>query len=302
MRLGKKIKRSLVYLLVRFCFFFINLIPRKLALKFGTGIGKLTWHFSKKDRIQIEKNLSWVYKDKLTPVQREQISREFFIFSGKNLIDVIRFKKHFKTEIFPLVTIEGLEFLHEAFNRKKGMVGITGHIGNFELMAAYLCTLKYDFAVIAREMYDKRIDEILVSNRTSMGVTNISTTDPPIKIIKWLKKNNGLGVLIDTDSHRVKSEFIEWFGKPAYTSVGQTILGLKTGSAFLPLACVRIDDNHYHIIIRPIIDIPLSGDISIDAIEITSACVRELESIINNYKSQWIWLHDRWHTKQEKSS
>jgi Kdo2-lipid IVA lauroyltransferase/acyltransferase len=302
MRLGKRIKRSVVYLLVKFFFFFINIIPRRLALKIGSGIGKLTWRFSKKDRSQIEKNLSWVYKDQLTPKQRDEISREFFIFSGKNLIDVLRFKKHFKTELLPLVTVEGIEYLHEAFKRGKGLLGISGHIGNFELLAAYLSTLGYDAAVIAREMYDKRIDEILVSNRTSIGLTNISTTDSPIKIVKWLKKNGGVGVLIDTDSHRVKSEFIEWFGKPAYTPVGQTMLGIKTGSAFIPMACVRIDDNRYHIIIKPIIDIPLTGDISIDTKEITSACVRELEQIINDYKSQWIWLHDRWHTKQEKTS
>ena len=302
MRLGKRIKRSTIYFLIKFLFFFINLIPRKLALKIGTGIGKTIWRFSKKDRTEIEKNLSWVYKDQLTPEQRLEISRDFFINSGKNIIDVIRFKKYFHTEIKPLVTIEGVEHLHEAFKRGNGMIGITGHIGNFELMAAYISNLEYDMAAIARQMYDKRIDELLVSNRTAMGLTNIYTTDPPIRIMKWLKKNKGLGVLIDTDSHRVKSEFIEWFGKPAFTPVGQTILGLKAKTVFLPMACVRIEDNHYHIIIRPIIDIPLTGDITIDTIEITTACVRELEQIINQYKSQWIWLHDRWHTKQEKTS
>ncbi len=302
MRFGKLIKRSATYFLLKFLFFFLNLIPRKLALKLGSGIGNIAWKFAKKDRAQIDKNLSWVYKDQLTSDQREKIGRDFFINSGKNLIDVIRFKKHFHNEIKPMVTIEGIEYLDEAFKRGNGLIGLTGHIGNFELMAAYLSSLEYDMAAIAREMYDKRINELLVSNREAMGLTNISTTDSPIRIMKWLKKNKGLGVLIDTDSHRVKSEFIEWFGKPANTSVGQTILGLKAKTCFLPMACIRIDDNHYHIIIRPIIDTPLTGDISIDTIEITTAGVRELEKIINDYKSQWIWLHDRWHNQPEKTA
>ena len=105
-----------------------------------------------------------------------------------------------------------------------------------------------------------------------------------------------LGVLIDFDSISVRSEFVPVFGRPALTPGGQTILGLKTGAAFVPMACVRTEDNRYHIIVRPEIKINPSDDFDRDVIAVTTACSRELEKIIVQYPDQWIWLKNRWLT------
>jgi len=111
-----------------------------------------------------------------------------------------------------------------------------------------------------------------------------------------------LGVLIDTDSFRVRGMFMPFFGRLANTPVGQSLLGLRAGAAFLPTACLRTDDNHYRIVIKPEVHVQPSGNAEKDAYRITLECTKVLEEIIEENKSQWIWLHNRWHTQPRNTA
>jgi KDO2-lipid IV(A) lauroyltransferase len=301
MTLRKKLKRDAVYLLTRSAFLLFNIIPRKLAVFLGACAGLAAWAIQRKDRHKINRHLSLVFGDSLFHRQKHLIARDFFVNTGKNLTDVFRFKKHFTTEIKPLVTVEGLEEFGAAYKRGKGLIGITGHIGNFELLAVYIASLGYRIAVIGRELYDGRLDKMLVENREALGLTNFSTSESPRTILSWLKSGGALGVLIDTDSTRVRGAFVPFFGRMANTPIGQSLLGLRAGAAFLPMACVRTDNNRYRIVIKPEVHVELTGNVDEDAYCMTLECTKVLEKIIAENRSQWIWLHNRWHTSPKNT-
>jgi len=302
MKLSKRLKRGATYLFARALADLLDRVPRRLALFFGAAAGLGAWGMLPRDRYRISRHLSLVYGDRLSHEERAAIGRSFFINSGKNLADLLRCRKHYHREIKPLISAEGLQYFDRAYQRGRGVVGVTGHIGNFELLAVYFASLGYKAAAVGREMYDRRLDELLVAQREALGVTNIATTDSPRLIIGWLKEGGVLGVLIDIDSIRVRSEFVTVFGRPALTPIGQTIIGLKTDAAFVPVACVRTDDNRYHVIVRPEIKIEPSGDFDHDVKQVTAACSRELEGIIERYPDQWIWLKNRWLTPPPKET
>ena len=298
MRWSKRLRRGLTVALVRFFLWFFNRLPRSVAQWLGGRIGAVAWRFADSARERADYTLDLAYGDSLSGGERTTIVRQFFIDSGKNLADVMRMRRSFNRQLLPLITAEGMEHLEAAYARGKGAIGVTGHIGNFELLAAYLAVAtKFKIAVIAREMYDRRLDAMLVANREALGLVNFSTSESPRFLLRWLKNNGGIGVLIDTDSHRVRSDFVPWFGKPAYTPVGHAILGLKADALFLPMACVRTPEDTYHVIVRPAVSSDRTDDIEADARRLTAACVVELEKIIDQHRSQWIWIHNRWHTQ-----
>jgi KDO2-lipid IV(A) lauroyltransferase len=294
MKIPKRIKHSIVFFLTRHLIGLINLLPRRLALFLGAAGGLLVWRLTPKDRYRISRHLGLVYGSALTETEKHNIGRSFFVNTGKNLVDAVRFRRHFCSEIRPLVTVDGLEHFDRAYKRGRGVIGITGHIGNFELLAAYIASLGYKTAVIGRELYDPRMDEYLIENRTAMGLTNIATTDSPRRMLKWLSDGGVVGVLIDTDSSRVRAMFMPVFGRLAQTPVGHTIMGLHTGAAFVPIACLRNADDSYRIVVRPEITIEPSGDSDRDVYDLTLECSRAVESLIDENKDQWIWLHNRW--------
>jgi KDO2-lipid IV(A) lauroyltransferase len=297
MRPAKRLKRGLTRLLVYVAGRLINFVPRRFSLFVGATFGMAAWALLPRERHRIGRHLSLVYGDSIDQRQRATIAHKFFVGSGKNLVEVLRFRRHFTHEIAPLIRVEGLEFLDEAYRRGRGVIGFTGHIGNFELLPVWVATQGYATAVIGREMYDPRLDELLVANRQAFGVTNIATTDSARKVVTWLRRGGVLGVLIDIDSIRIRSAFVRVFGRLALTPVGQSIVGLRCGAAFVPCACLRTDDDRYRIIFRPEVTIVRTDDFEADVMTMTTACSQALEEIIDRHRDQWIWLKNRWLTR-----
>ncbi|MCK4607130.1 MAG: lysophospholipid acyltransferase family protein [candidate division Zixibacteria bacterium] len=302
MRLRKRLKHGVAFRVIRFLLVFVNQVPRRLALFAGAVLGLAAWWLLPRERYRMFRHLGVAYGDGLSSGQKQNIGRQFFINSGKNLTDTIRCRKHFPDEIKPLVSVEGFEHFDAAYRRGNGVVGVTGHLGNFELGAIFVAALGYKMAVIGREMLDPKLDELLVGNRETLGLTNLSTTDSVRKSLKWLKAGGVIGVIIDTDSIRVRSIFVPAFGRLALTPVGQTLIGLRAGAAFVPMACLRTADDRYRLIVRPEVKAESSGDIDADAYDMTAACTRQLESIISENPDQWIWLKNRWLTSAPQTA
>lgn len=296
-RIGKKLKNDSIYLLTRALMSVIDVLPRGLTLRFGASMGRLLWRLISRDRHNVHSNLQMAYGDQLSFEERERIGRQFFINSGKNLVDAVRMPRHFKSELHPLISVEGLEHWEAAQRRGKGMFGVTGHIGNFELLAAFIASLGYQVAVIGRDMYDPRLNDLLIRNRQSVGLTNIATTDSPRRIIDWLKRGHVIGVLIDIDSIRIRSMFVPVFGRPANTPIGQSVIALRTGAALVPAACLRTADDRYKVVIKPEIQFERTGDTEKDVYTATLLCNKALEEIINSHRDQWAWIHNRWNTR-----
>ncbi len=300
MSVSKSTKRTLVYRCACLLLGFFNVIPRSSAVFLGALLGQAAHAVLTKDRLKARRNLKLAFGDRLTAGQRRTIVRNLFVNFGRNAVDVLRTQKHYDSEIKDLIDVEGLEHIDRVYRRGKGVIGITGHIGNFELLAAWFVKSKYKVAVIGREMYDPRLNRLLVDYRESLGMVNIDTKDSVRKIVRVLKDGYIIGVLIDTDSFRVRSVFVPAFGRLSHTPVGQSILGLKTGAGFVPVACVR-NGSRYKIVIKPEVTIERTGDIERDARLMTATCTRALEEIITEYKDQWIWIHNRWHNRPEVS-
>lgn len=299
----KKFKRRFLFYAVRLLVWLLNRVPRGVAITAGSWIGLLAWWLIIKDQHKMERHLTLVFKKRMTRAQRRNIGRAFYIGSGKNYADLIRASRHYKREISRCIVSEGLEHFERVYQRGKGVIGITGHIGNYELLAAYLSDKGFRVAIVAREIYEPGLNALMLDIRHALGIITYSTTDNPQKLIAWLRSGGLLGVLIDIDSSRVRSMPIPFFGRLANSPVGQSILALRTGAAVCPMACLRTEKNSYKIIARPEILLPERSRLGERGIKrdsvyrLTHMCNKALEEIIRANPEQWIWLHSRWQTK-----
>ena len=300
MSLYKTTKRRAVCLFARLCLWLFNRLPRAVTVCLGGWIGLVTWWFSPRAEHQALRHLELAATGRFSFRTKQLIGREFYINSGRNLADVVRMRRHFAAEIDHLVEAEGMEHFDLAYRRGKGVIGITGHIGNFELLAAYIQKQGYDVAVIGRELNNPGLNRLLVENRESVGLTNVYTTDSTKRMVDWLKKGGVVGVLIDIDSSRVRGLYLPVFGRWGYTPVGQTIIGLKCEAAFVPVVCLRQPDHRYRVIARPAIEPVTTGDFETDVRRMTGACSRALEEIILAHPEQWPWQHNRWRTPRPR--
>jgi KDO2-lipid IV(A) lauroyltransferase len=295
----KRIKNWFLYRLITSIISLLNFLPRDFAISVGGALGRLAFLLIRDARRRTLFNLSLAFGDEKSKKELRELGSKVFENVGKNVADAVRLSKMRWEDVGRIIEIEGLEHFDEAYKLGKGVIALTGHIGNFELLAAWFSLHGYKVSVIGRELYDPRLDRLLVENRESVGVENIPTSAGVKSIIRALKAGRALGVLADQDSSRVRGEFVEFFGKPARTPVGPILLPYKTDSPIIPMAIVRKDRNRYKIIVKPQVELFFSEDRERDILEVTQRCTKVLESIIQEYPDQWLWMHDRWKSKPE---
>ncbi len=265
----------------------------------GGFLGRLSYFLIADARRKTKENLHLAFSKEIGEKQLKVIARQVFVNLGKNVADAVRLKNMKWEDVEKITEVEGLEYFDQAYRVGKGAIGFTGHLSNFELMAAYFSLRGYRLSVIGREVYDPRLDRLLVKNRESVGLKNIPSSAGVKPLLKALRSGEFLGILADQDSSRVRGIFVNFFGRPARTPVGPVLLAYKTGSPIVPMAIARIEKNRYKIIVKPPVELVFSDNREKNVTDTLQRCTDVLESIIREYPDQWLWMHDRWKSKPE---
>ena len=292
-RIRKKLKNDLIFLFLSVLMFTFRTLPRETAFFLAKVLAKLAFWVLPKERKKTIENLTLVFGKEKSEAEIKKLAQEVFVNLALSGVDVIRLIKY-QDKIAQMVEVENEEIFDEAYRQGKGIMTLTGHVGCFELMGPYFNQKGYKTVAIGRELYDKRLDKILVENREKSGVQNIPNSSSVKEIIGVLKEGKVLGVLIDQNSNKVRNVKVNFFGKPVNAPVGPALIALKTGSPIVPLAIVRNSENSYRIIVGQKLEPKVTEDREKEAVRLIQECTLFLEQIIRKYPAQWVWMHNRW--------
>lgn len=293
------VRRTLVYLLVRVTVAVFRAMPRRLAIAIGEVLGWAAPFLARKERRLSRKHLGIAFDGSKPPEELDRLSREMFRFLVLNFIDTIRLKAMSASQIRRTVVPHDMVRVRDAISRGPAIF-LTSHTGCWELLGAYLAIEGIPLDVVARRMYDERLERLLIDSRESAGMGNISRGSGTRDIIRSLNAGRGIGFLIDQDIKNVKGVFVDFFGTPAHTATAPAQLALKRGIPIIPILTYR-DDNHcHHACIGEPLEIEMTGDYDRDTLALTAACSAATEAFIREHPEQWVWFHERWKTRPPK--
>jgi KDO2-lipid IV(A) lauroyltransferase len=191
----------------------------------------------------------------------------------------------------PKVTIskKSKQALDDALACGRGAIFVTGHIGNWELMAATLAQWGYPIHTVAKPSYDSRFTVLISKARAAFGVRAILRGDKgsASAMLRALRKNAVLGFLIDQDTD-VPSVFAPFFGRPAKTPSAPAELALRTGAELVTGTIYRSATRGSHRIEISRVDAAATVE------ETTALFNQALEMRIRKHPLEWIWFHRRW--------
>lgn len=267
-------------------------LPRPVALRLFSAGGTLYHRIDPRSRRLALRNLRLVYGDS---AEAEALSREVYREIGRNVVDLARLERVDAGYLLRLVDVRGMENLRRALAAGRGVIGITGHIGNWELLASYLGTRGIPLSVMANPVLSPRLDERLYRIRARHGVRSIVRSRPGClrESIRVLRRGEMLGLLMDFRS-RAACVDTAFLGHPARTVAGPVRLAARTGAAIVPMACWRIAGDRFRVEVGDAVPRAESADLKSDLVENTRRCVKRLEQYIRVAPAQWVWMHDRW--------
>src|SRR3569832_1995153 len=214
-------------------------------------LGTLLFFLLRRERPRSREGLQAAFGAGRSERELNEIIKKSFQHLGKGLIEILNLQNLDEPEINGLVEIEGEEYLRGAEIEGKGSILITGHTGNWELMAAVLSLRGYPLHLIAAPLYDPRIDEWIVRLRARFDIETISRGTPASskKILEVLRRGESLGLLIDQETQN-NGVPVNFFNKKAYTPGGAAQLALKSGATTLICFVTRLPNNRHRITIE----------------------------------------------------
>ncbi len=294
--LVKRIRREAAYYLIRSVVGAFRLLPRRVAIAVGSVVGRLAPYVVRSEYRRAVEHLTIAFGQEKSAEEIQRLARDMFRYLGMNFVDTARLRTMSADDITGVCVPHNVERLHEEIAKGHGVIGLTSHTGCWELLGVYLATVGVPTSAIARRLYDNRIEELLTDTRRAGGMVNIARGHDTRDIIRALRNNYLVGILIDQDI-KVKGEFVDFFGKPAYTATGAALLSLKYDAPVMPIMTYRDDHHRHHICIGEPITIEPSGDIDRDILELTARCSKATEDFIRAHPEQWVWFHKRWKSK-----
>ena len=221
--------------------------------------------------------------------ERLALARATYAHYGTMLGEALWFRHRGTEELSQVVTLAGWEQVEAARAAKRPIFILSGHCGNWELLAAALNARGLGMAVVARELEDPGLQAMLVDLRHRFGTPTIvrGTRGAARSLLAALRSDGALGMLIDQDT-KVDGVFVPFFGRPAFTPVGAAELALRFDAAVLPTFIERLDDGTHRALIQPPLALPT------DLTAATALMTERIEAQIRRVPAQWVWLHRRW--------
>ncbi len=296
--LRKRIKNDAIYYTVRVLLHIIRHVPEKWACGFLATLGAVVFRLARRERERVLRHLELAFPEK-SAQELHALARQVFINLGRNGCAAVRIPNYVRDGLDRYVRIEGREHLDRALARGKGVLALTGHIGSWELMAAWFAHNGYKLAVVGRKLYDPRFDAMLVALRQGAGMVNFNRDGAARKMLRWLRDGGMLGVLIDQDTG-VESEFVTFFGRLAKTPSAPVVLAQRVGSAVVPMAIHRGPDNRHVITVLPELELLPDDGTRETRIANVQKCSEAIEKLIRMHPEQWVWMHERWKSQPEE--
>lgn len=266
----------------------LSLLPHKISLRVGDILGLLIFNlWGSRRRIALD-NIKIAIGN-----QQRLIAKETFKNFGKSLIEVIKIYYGFGKKIIDNVEIYGIDNYYKAKSKGKGVILITGHCGNWELMALTFGIKVDKTSVVARKQNNPYINKLVEKIRAKYGNRVIYKKGALKAILTDLKANNAVGILMDQAVLDNEGYVIDFLGKPAWTTKVPALIARKTGSPVIPIFINRKGNKHV-INIYPELILSTAVDTEKAVIEDTKNFSKHIEDYIKNNPSEWLWIHRRW--------
>lgn len=298
----KKPYRYPLYLLARGVAFTVSLLPRRLFLPLAALLGRLAYYLVPRHRRGTLRNLKCAYGNSKTETEIRRIAREVFENLAKTSAEILLFPKLDLAQIESFVDAGNADEVYSKLLAEgRGLISITSHIGNWELLAGIFALKGRKGKAIARKVRYEPYNRWIERLRLSVGVGTIYRGDSPLEIMRTLKQGYIIGMLPDQDIDSLRGVFVDFFGRPAYTTVAPVKISLATGAPILTNFLIRMPGNRYKVIIGDVIR-PAVETTKEEAVEkYTAQWMKSCEKVIREYPGQWGWMHNRWKTQKKTS-
>ena len=284
----EKIKGALALGLLHF----VALLPWRLVQLLGSFIGWIMWVTPNSSKRVAHINLSHCFPE-LDDKAVDKLTRQALKGIGKTTAEsacawIWPVEKTLKR----VHQVEGLEVLQQAVAEGKAIVGITSHLGNWEVLNHFFCQ-QCSPIIFYRPPKLKALDDLLAKQRTKMGNRVApSTREGILRVIKEVRNGGAVGIPADPEPSLNSGIFVPFLGTQALTSkfVSGMVAGKQDRVAAVFLHAIRLENGQGFKVIIEAAPYDLYSE---NTTESVTALSRTIAGYVGRGPDQYMWTMKR---------
>ncbi|HEX8161446.1 MAG TPA: lysophospholipid acyltransferase family protein [Pyrinomonadaceae bacterium] len=292
-----KLQTDSEYAAVRLLLGALGVLPRRAAVALGRVMGHAAYALAGGLRRTGLRNLQLAFPE-MSEGERRRILRRSMVGLGRQLGHFSHFPRMTAEDLRDLVEYDGIEILHEAQARGRGIIFLTAHLGAWEVLSFAHSALHGPISFMVRRLDNPRVEELIDRVRTRFGNRSIDKKMAARSALKLLREGGTLGILADLNTQPHEGVFVPFFDLPACTTSGIAVLALRTDAAVIPVVAPWHEERGRYVFHgSPIVELSRTGDHERDVEINTARFTAAVEAQIRKYPEQWLWIHKRWKTR-----
>ncbi|MEE8394487.1 MAG: lysophospholipid acyltransferase family protein [bacterium] len=270
-----------------------RLLPVRASQWAGKWLGRLLYPLASRDRSICAYQLRLAFPA-MTEEQRSAIARGCFENLGMTLWEVFAIST-MRRDLRRWVGLEGEEDLRKAHAQGRGVILVTGHMANWELLGLAFEQLDIAANAVVRSIENPLLDDLLLRNResTHLKFFHRGSKESPRRLLQCLREGNVLVVALDHDTV-APGVFVDFFGMPANTPRVAASLALRLGVPIVTGFDRREDGGTHCFRFRRVDYPPELENNAAGVMRVTQLLSDAMEAHIRQYPHQWTWNHRRW--------
>ncbi|MEI6564221.1 MAG: lysophospholipid acyltransferase family protein [bacterium] len=270
-------------------------LPGALAL--GRILGWIYGSIIRHRRTEAMASLRQSFPEK-SEEERRLILNTMYLNLGMNLAEEFRLSSVTPTYLDNNILWEGEAYSHGVLAAGKGLLVLSAHLGNWDLLCTFAPRFNFPTTVITKDIKNNAINAWWMNARSRFGLKFVPAHNSYRQCLTALRKNEIVAFVLDQNMIDTEGVFVDFFGKKACTSPGLAYMSAQSGAAVVPVFMIRLDNGRH--LIKALPAIPPPPDRKPETIHAyTQLYTKVIEDVIRQYPDQWLWVHRRWKTIQK---
>lgn len=274
-------------------------LPRPLELRLGRALGRFFLLADRKrQRIALE-NMRRCLPE-LGPAGRDELLRRNYEHYGILALELLHLFSplpgHWRAYASRVARLEGFENWKKGHDEGKGMLFVSAHMANWELMVARGCMHGIPMTMVTRKLKPQWLHDLMERRRAETGAKCAFQPRTLPAVLKALRAGESVGFVMDQYHPPPMGTPVPFFGVVVDTLAAVGSIAQRTGAGIVMVTQVREPDGLLRVVIEP----PLRlGEAAEDPVAATAVLTREVERLIRDNPAQWLWVHRRFKNLKE---
>jgi KDO2-lipid IV(A) lauroyltransferase len=281
----------------------VALLPREVAFFLSDIVYLFVYHIVRYRRRMVEKNLKNAFPCK-TVKERKQIEKKFYRHFCDYFFETMKLLHISDSEMKKRFTFKNIDLIDYFLKENRPVILMLGHYGNWEWVTSITLWVKENKNTIIGQIYrslkNKVSDLFFLNLRKRFHSVGFIKNDVYREIIKMrrAKQNWLLGFISDQKpSGNGVRYWVNFLNQDTPVIVGAERIAKQTNAVVFYLDIIQVKRGYYEGKVKLISDRPAENS----EYEISRNYMQQLEKTILRDPSLWLWTHNRWKYKREKS-